>query len=120
MALGGRIQSIRKNWKWSQLRLSRELLVDQASISLWESGKQMPSGIALYAMACLFRTSVHALTTGTGFAMPEPPIESKDNGGVMLIVDLESGKFRRKTFANIMGDAAIAFHEGRNVALILD
>jgi DNA-binding XRE family transcriptional regulator len=71
--LGTRIKAVRTAWDWSQEQFAHALQVDQASISLWERDRIVPSGSATVALACLFGCSIRALVVGEGWAVPADP-----------------------------------------------
>jgi DNA-binding XRE family transcriptional regulator len=71
--LGERIKSVREEWEWSQGELAHALCCDQASISLWEHDKIVPSGTAIVALAALFGLTCEALSDGEGFQIPDGP-----------------------------------------------
>ena len=73
LTFGDRVKAVRRSWGWSQEKLAKAVMVDQASISFWERNKIKPSGTGLVVLASLFRTSVPALEEGMGFTTPDPP-----------------------------------------------
>jgi DNA-binding XRE family transcriptional regulator len=69
-ALPQNIQAARNAWGWSQERMAKFLRVDQASISLWEKGKVVPSGVSQFAIACLFGVTVEEIHEPMTFTKP--------------------------------------------------
>lgn len=135
--LGERIKAVRASWAWSQEEMADALRVDQASISFWERDKIKPSGSAMVALAALFRTSVEALESGTGFVVPDPPsrqptprrADREMPRSVSLplgheepiqMVDLVNGSTRGKQLSEAMMDLAQAVKDGRKVWVVME
>ena len=135
--LGERIKAVRSSWSWSQEEMADALRVDQASISFWERDKIKPSGSAMVALAALFRTSVEALESGSGFVVPDPPsrqptprrAEREIPRSVSLplrsedpvpMVDLCDGTTRGKQLSEAMMDLAQAVKDGRKVWVVME
>ena len=103
---GERVRQVRLEWGWTQGELAQALGTDPATISVWENRKGKPSGVALSALAMLFRTTPEALATGDGFLLPPPPpardpasLEgdlrvtlARDEGARLQVLDLNVGE----------------------------
>jgi transcriptional regulator with XRE-family HTH domain len=85
---GERVRKVRLDWGWTQSQLGRALGTDPTTISIWENGRQRPSGVALAALAMLFRTTPEALAEGQGFASPPTPPAAPIEGEPDLQVGL--------------------------------
>jgi len=132
--LGERIRAIRTAWGWSQSQVCGLLHVDQASISFWERDRVIPSGSALVALAALFRCSVEALETGSGFVISDPPFQlpRTDHGdlrsvslpmsdsGPVVIVDMVDGTAKGKDLPQAITDLAEALKVGRKTWVIIE
>lgn len=135
--LGERIKAVRASWSWSQEEMADALRVDQASISFWERDKIKPSGSAMVALAALFRTSVEALESGSGFVVPDPPSRQPTprradremprsvslplgQADTIQMVDLVNGSTRCKQLSEAMMDLAQAVKDGRKVWVVME
>ena len=61
--IGDNVKYLRKSHGYSQATLARKLNINQASISLWESGKTNPDTGTLVELAKLFDVSLDFLTS---------------------------------------------------------
>lgn len=59
--LGQRLQTLRKVRKLSQLQVATRLEVEKATVSAWETGRNMPDPFALRKLAKIYEVSVDAL-----------------------------------------------------------
>ena len=65
--IGKRIKEIRLDFKLSQKHFGEMLSVSQDTISLWETGKSLPTAELLIAMAKKFNVSVDYILCLTDF-----------------------------------------------------
>ena len=56
--IGNQIKEIRREHKLSQAEFGRKLSVSQDTVSLWETGKSVPTAEFLIAIATTFQVSV--------------------------------------------------------------
>ena len=61
MALGERIKSLRVERGIGQNKLAKDLCLSNASISYWETGKQIPSAEVIYKLSKYFNVSADYL-----------------------------------------------------------
>lgn len=59
--LGERIKALRLEKGIGQNRLAEEVCVSNASVSYWETGKQIPSAEVIFKLACYFDVSADYL-----------------------------------------------------------
>jgi len=133
---GDRIKAVRRSWGWSQEKLAKAVMVDQASISFWERDKIKPSGTGLVALASLFRTSVQALEEGTGFHPPDPPTKQESTlasfklpkcvslpvgeKDKIIVVDLVNGSFRDYSLSETMMGLVEGMNAHRSTWIVLE
>jgi len=134
--LGERIKAVRTTWGWSQEEMAETLRVDQASISFWERDKIKPSGSAMVALSALFRTSLEALESGSGFVVPDPPsrpplakadrefprsvsLPSSESDPV-VVVDLADGSSKGKQLSEAMMVLVESVKSGRHVWIVME
>ena len=58
---GERLKQLRKERELGQNQLARALDLSNASVSYWETGKQVPSGEAIFKLALFFDVSADYL-----------------------------------------------------------
>ena len=134
--LGERIKAVRTAWGWSQEEMAETLRVDQASISFWERDKIKPSGSAMVALSALFRTSLDALESGTGFVVPDPPSRPPlakaerefprsvslpiSDADPIVVVDLVDGTSKGKQLSEAMMVLVESVKAGRRVWVVME
>jgi transcriptional regulator with XRE-family HTH domain len=91
--LAQRLIKCRKERKWSQAKVGKELDVTRNAVSLWESGTSTPTPERLREAAVLFGKSYEWLSTGRG-------LEQERNAtveGLRLVGDIQAGVWREPT-----------------------
>ena len=61
MTIGEKINQLRKEKGWSQAKLAQKLDINTRNISLYESGKSIPSSDTVHKLAALFNISIDYL-----------------------------------------------------------
>lgn len=61
MTIGEKILQLRKEKGWSQAKLAQKLDINTRNISLYESGKSIPSSDTVHKLAALFNISIDYL-----------------------------------------------------------
>jgi transcriptional regulator with XRE-family HTH domain len=131
--LGQRIRAVRTAWGWSQLKMAATLGLDQATVSFWEQDKIIPGGTSTVALSALFRMSIEALATGTGFLIPDPPSDlplldhrsfrsvslPTTEPNLMGIVDMRNGTATQADTSQTIIELTDALKSGRKVWMVL-
>lgn len=61
------LKTIRKQKKFSQLKVAMDLNISREALSYYENGKRSPDTRMLIAMSTYFNVSIHYLITGEEF-----------------------------------------------------
>lgn len=91
--LAQRLIKCRKDRKWSQAKVGKELGVTRNAVSLWESGDATPTPERLRSAAVLFHVNYEWLSTGRG---SEQEINATVEG-LRLVGDIQAGVWREVT-----------------------
>ena len=106
MTIGEKIHQLRKERGWSQAKLAQKLDINTRNISLYESGKSLPSTDTVHKLAALFNVS-------TDFLFNDEPetigsIGIKDKSLIPLFEEIDKMDEREKEAIRVCVEA-IAF-----------
>jgi transcriptional regulator with XRE-family HTH domain len=106
MTIGEKINQLRKEKGWSQAKLAQALNINTRNISLYESGKSLPSTETVHKLAALFNVS-------TDFLFNDEPenlgsIGIKDKSLIPLFEEIDKMNEKEKEALRVFVEA-IAF-----------